>query len=551
MEQDIRKYALHNALKFEGKANPGSVIGQLFSNNPELKKKAGEVSKKVQEIVTKVNKMSLEEQKKELKKIAPELLEEKKPKEKRTELKELDDISRKIIMRFAPSPSGPMHIGHAMTGGLTSLYCKKYNGKFILRIEDTNSDNIDLDAYKMIPEEAEWIFGNVSEVWIQSDRMQIYYDYARKLIEMNSCYVCTCSQEEFREYVTKTLNCPCRSLSVKEQIERWERMFDKKKGFKEGEAVLRFKSGMQDNNPAMRDFPLVRINDSKHPRQGMKYRVWPLMNLCVTVDDIEAGMTHIIRAKDHMDNAKRQEKIYQALGKKFPHTYFVGRYNFEGIEISCSKTKEKIKKGEFKGWDDVRLPFLAALKRRGIQPEALLRFTKEVGLSQVDKKMDGADYFKIIYSYNREIIDPIAKRFFFVKGNCKIKIENEVKKIEVPLHPESKKLGMKKIKIGKEFYIHDVIKKNEIYRFMHIFNFKNNEFISEKYDQKLGAKIIHAVPVEDAVNVQVLMDNGEIIKGKGEGALRDLKEGEIIQFERQFFARLDDKKKMLFVYAHD
>jgi len=551
MEQDIRKYALQNALKFEGKANPGSVIGQLFSSNPELKKKAAEISKKVQEVLTKVNKMSLEEQRKELMRIAPELLEEK-VKEKRTELKELEGVKAgKVIMRFAPSPSGPMHIGHAMTGGLTSLYCKKYNGKFILRIEDTNSDNIDLEAYKMIPQEAEWIFGNVSEVWIQSDRMQKYYDYAKKLIEINSCYVCTCSQEKFKEYVTKTLNCPCRSISEKENLERWDMMFDKKKGYKEGDAVLRFKSGMQDCNPAMRDFPLVRINDSKHPRQGMKYRVWPLMNLCVTVDDIEAGMTHIIRAKDHMDNAKRQEKIYQALGKKFPQTYFVGRYNFEGIEISCSKTKEKIKKGEFKGWDDVRIPFLAALKRRGIQPEALLRFTKEVGLSQVDKKMDGKDYFKIIYSYNREIIDSTSKRFFFVKGDCKIKIENEVKSVNVPLHPENNKMGMKKIKVGKEFYVYDVIKKNETYRFMHMFNFKNGEFISEAYDPKMKAKIIHAVPVEDAVNVQVLMENGEIIKGKGEGALKDLKEGEIIQFERMFFAILEDKKKMLFVYTHD
>jgi len=83
-------------------------------------------------------------------------------------------------MRFAPSPSGPMHIGHAITGGMTALYVKKYGGKFILRIEDTNSDNIDIEAYDMLPEDAEWIFGNVTEVWIQSDRMEVYYSYAKK-----------------------------------------------------------------------------------------------------------------------------------------------------------------------------------------------------------------------------------------------------------------------------------------------------------------------------------------------------------------------------------
>ena len=98
--------------------------------------------------------------------------------------------------------------------------------------------------------------------------------------------------------------CNCRSLSVKENLERWKKMLDKK-GYKTGEVVLRFKSSMQDSNPAMRDFPLARINETPHPLQKKKYRVWPLMNLAVTVDDIELKMTHVIRGKDHKDNAKR------------------------------------------------------------------------------------------------------------------------------------------------------------------------------------------------------------------------------------------------------
>lgn len=90
-----------------------------------------------------------------------------------------------------------------------------------------------------------------------------------------------------------------------------------KENYKVGEAVLRFKSSMQDSNPAMRDFPLARINESEHPKQKKKYRVWPLMNLAVSVDDIELGMTHIIRGKDHMDNAKRQKKIFDILERNF------------------------------------------------------------------------------------------------------------------------------------------------------------------------------------------------------------------------------------------
>ena len=83
MDKDIEKYALHNALKFQGKANPGAVLGQLFAENPALKEQAKELSKKIQEIVKQVNNLSPEEQRKKLEKLAPELLEEKKEKKKK------------------------------------------------------------------------------------------------------------------------------------------------------------------------------------------------------------------------------------------------------------------------------------------------------------------------------------------------------------------------------------------------------------------------------------------------------------------------------------
>ena len=546
MKDLILKYALANAVKFNGKANPGAVIGAVFGLDPELKKKAKEIGQEVAKVVKEVNAMSLDDQKAKLDSLGG--VEEKKN-VLREGLKELKNaVKGKVVMRFAPSPSGPMHIGHAMTGGLTSLYCKKYDGKFILRIEDTNPGNIYPDAYKMIPDEADWVFGNVSEVWIQSDRMKIYYKYLEKLIKLNSCYVCTCSQEQFKEKSKNKEDCPCRKLDVKENQERWKKMLDKK-GYKEGEVVVRFKSGMQDKNPAMRDFPLARINENEHPRQGDKFRVWPLMNLSVTVDDIEAGMTHIIRAKEHADNSKRQEKMFKVLGKKFPETYFLGRYNFTGLQISCSKTKEKIEKGEFSGWDDIRLPFIAALRKRGLRPEAFMKFTEEVGISNVDKSMSGEEYFKKIYSFNKEILDPISKRFFFVEGSSKVKIKHCLKEVSVPNHPE-KDLGNRKLGLTEEFYVKDKIGKG-VYRFMHLFNFSDLKFVSAEYDAELKAKIIHAVPVEGAVDVEVLMDDGKVLKGKGEKALTTLSEGSVVQFERFAFVRLDKKGKTLrFVYTH-
>jgi len=566
LDLEIEKYVLDNASKYDGKASPGAVIGHVIAAFPDVKSDMKNVSKKINDKIREINALGLDAQKKLIDEKYPELLEEK-THDRSDELKELDDVDPKkgVLMRFAPSPSGPMHIGHAITGGLTSLYVKKYGGKFILRIEDTNSDNIDLDAYEQLPVDAAWIFGNVSEVWVQSDRMQVYYDYIEKFFDKDAIYVCSCSQDEFKEHVLKKENCPCRDLPTTEHRKRWKKMFDKNHGYKEGDVVVRFKSDMQHKNPAMRDFPLVRINDSEHPRQGLKYRVWPLMNLCVTVDDIEAGMTHIIRAKDHADNAKRQEMMFQALGLDwFPKTYFVGRYNFEGLEISCSKTKAKIKAGEFKGWDDIRVPFLQALKRRGYQPQAFMKYTRLVGISPVDKTVSAEEFFKTINSFNKEIIDSLSSRFFILRNPKKIKVEGAPKlNIILDLHPNNHE-GGRNFQTGELFYVEegDLIsfKDGGLYRLMDCLNFKSKGesfvFDSEDYEvyKEKGKRIVHWLPADaDLVKVNVLMPDNSELECLGEPSLKSLKVGDIIQAERFGFMRLDKEEdgKFFFWYTHN
>jgi glutamyl-tRNA synthetase len=188
-------------------------------------------------------------------------------------------------------------------------------------------------------------------------------------------------------------------------MKRWKKMLDKSdKGFKQGEAVLRFKSNMKHKNPAMRDFPLARINTTKHPLQGTKYKVWPLMNLAVTVDDIETKMTHIIRGKDHRDNAERQKMMYEALGigKKFPWTGFLGRIHFKGMELSTREFRKGIEEGKYTGWDDPRLPTLLALKKQGCKPMAFWRFAERIGISENDKTFDKKEFFQLLDYFNRQ-----------------------------------------------------------------------------------------------------------------------------------------------------
>lgn len=390
-DKKIRGYALKNAIAYEGKAQQGSIVSALF--NEGLKKEDMKTyGKKISEIVKKVNAMSLDEQKKEFEKVKDIIS----VREEREGLPELPHTEKGVVMRIAPSASGPMHLFHGINASLSFDYVQKYGGKFYVRIEDTNPENIDPKSYKMIEDDAKWLTKNKAIVAIQSDRMDLYYNYAEKLIKGKNAYVCTCSGDDFRKFADEKKDCPCRNL--KDQLERWEKMF---KEFKEGEAVLRFKSDMKHKNPAMRDFPLARINETSHPRQKKKYRVWPLMNLAVSVDDIEMKMTHIIRGKDHRDNAKRQELVFEALGKKYPWTGFLGRYHFKDMEISTSLFRKQIEAGKYKGWDDPKLPTLVSLKKRGYKPEAFWKMAEHIGLSEVDKTLDKKDFFRLLDNFNK------------------------------------------------------------------------------------------------------------------------------------------------------
>jgi len=392
-----RAYALKNAVAHDGKVNQGSVISSLFHEG--LKKdKVKDYIKDISKIVKEINSLSFEEQKKEFEKLKDKISERK----VREGLPELPGAKKgRVIMRIAPSPSGAFHIGNALTASISFLFVQKYGGKFYVRIEDTNPENIYKPAYKLIKKDSDWLFDGKAKIVIQSERMELYYDYAEKLIKNKDAYICTCSSEKFREFVKKRKSCPCRKLSVKENLERWKKMFDK--FYKSGDAVLRFKSNMKHKNPAMRDFPLARINETPHPLQKKKYRVWPLMNLAVSVDDIEMKMTHIIRAKEHRDNAERQKMIFKVLGEKFPWVGFLGRWHIKEMRLSASQITKDIESGKYSGWGDLRLPTIQALKKKGYKPQAFWKFAEKIGLTETDKIIDQEEFFKLLDNFNKNV----------------------------------------------------------------------------------------------------------------------------------------------------
>ena len=552
LKENIRKYAFENAVRHNGKAVLGSIIGKLINEDPNIKNKLKEISKEIQLIINEVNKLSLEKQTDELKKIAPELLEKREKQE--IKLKELSNVSGKVIMRIAPFPSGPLHIGNARTIILNDEYCKKYKGKLLLIMDDTIGSEekpIVKEAYKLIPEGLDFLEVKYDKnIIYKSDRLEIYYKYAEELINKNKAYVCSCSSEELRENRKNEKDCKCRSQSVTENLKKWKLMFDKKT--KEGSFTLRIKTSMQDKNPAFRDRVIARISEREHPRVGKKYRVWPLLDFSWAIDDHLLNVTHVIRGKDLMIESDMEKYIWDIFKWKHAELIHNGLLQLEGVKISKSKAQKEVKSGEYFGWDDPRTWSLQSLKRRGIKAEAIRTFLLQFGLNQneVTAPIDG------LYSENRKLIEKEADRYFFIENPKKIKIKNipkSIKEAKAPLHPDLKK-GFRILKINDEFYVSDLIEKNKTYRFMHLFNFKNNEFVSEEYEQGLNAKMIHWLPVsKDLVNIEVLMPDGSVKKGLGEVDIKNVKENSVIQLERFAFCKLDkkEKNKLVFWYTHN
>jgi glutamyl-tRNA synthetase len=550
MKNKILKYALQNAIHYEGKANQGAVIGKLIQEDPSVKSKLKELAPEISKVIKDIQKLTVEEQTEKLKELAPELLEKKKKEEKK--IPDLPNAKEgKVVMRVAPYPSGPLHIGNAKPFIMNDELVKKYKGKLILVMDDTIGSvekTTDKEAYKLIPEGLDWLgIKYDKKILFKSDRLEIYYDYAKQLIEKDKAYVCTCDSEKMREYRRKAMICDCRKHSIDVNLEGWGKMFNE---YKEGEAALRIKTDMDHPNPAFRDRVLFRISEREHPRVENKYRVWPLLEMSWAIDDHLLGMTHILRGKDLMMESEMEYFIWDIFGWKHPEIIYSGLLQIEGIKLSKSKAQKEVESGEYIGWDDPRSWSLQSLKRRGIRPEAIRKFIISFGLNRNEIKVP----IETLFTENRKILDEEVNRYFFVENPQKISIKEAPEIVaELPLHPDNKKRGMRKLKTNGKFYVSEDIKKSKTYRFMHLYNFKNEKFLGKEMDVKLKAKLIHWLPQDGVLDAEVFMPDGKTKKGVIEKTASKIKVDEMIQLERFGFVRLDkkEKNKLYFWYAHD
>lgn len=560
LELEIRKMVLDNAVKYDGKPDVKSVMGALLGSRAELRSRAAEIKTIVEKTVTSVAKLTLDDQIAELKKIAPEMLVEQKPVEtsEKKELPELPNVDKwsKIVMRLAPFPSGPLHIGNARMVILNDYYVKRYNGELILVFDDTIGSTekiVEPDAFDLIPEGLDYLGVDYHKAVYKSDRLELFYKYAVDLIKRGDAYVCDCDAKVWRtQHKAKGIPCACRNLPVENNLDRWEKMLDGT--YPERAAAVRLKTGMTDPDPAMRDHVILRISETEHPRVGSKYRVWPLLEYSWGIDDHELGVSHIIRGKDLVKEGKIEQFIWSLYGWQHPELMYYGRLKFQDAKLSKSKSSKEVRDGTYTGWDDPRTWSLQSLERRGIHPDAIRKVMLDLGLSIVDISIS----MKSIYAENRKIRDADAPRVFFVENPEWVNIEgNTLKYAEAPVHPDYPERGIRKIplhpvdgklEVGLQRSDIENLKKGALFRLKDFANFtletkKPIELKLESYDvedvRAVGGSIIHWIPKEGSVPVELTQIDGSIVRGLAEPGFSKLPEGTFLQFERVGFAKIN------------
>ncbi|MFH0710986.1 MAG: glutamate--tRNA ligase [Candidatus Aenigmatarchaeota archaeon] len=550
MKDLILKHTLINAVEHEGKADLQSVIGKIIAEDPKYKEKIKELISQIKKTVEEVNSWNQEKRSKELKKFG---------KIEKEEVKEegLHELANakfgKVVMRLAPYPSGPLHIGNARMVILNDEYSKRYHGKLYLVFDDTIGSEekpIIPEGYDLILESLKWLGVKHENPIYKSDRLQIFYDYAKELIEMGDAYVCFCKADVLRKNRVEGISCEHRNQSVHDNLKLWKNMIDGK--YQEGQAVVRLKTDMKHPNFAFRDRVLLRVVRRRHPRVGTKYHVWPLLEFSWAIDDHLLGVTHILRGKDLLMEDMMEEHIWKNFMWDKPEFIHYGLISLDEMKLSKTESRKNIEKGVYQGWDDPRTWSMQSLKRRGIKPEAVRRFVLKMGLSQADVSVPA----EILYAENRKLIDSEANRYFAVLNPVEIKIEKspKIKEAKAPVHPDFPKKGKRKLQVGERIFIEkDDLEKldGKEVRLMDLYNVKlgkNSKFIDKELRMELPK--IQWVS-EPNVEIKIVMPDGTVKTGMAEKNVKDLNKDELIQLMRIGFCRVDSVgKETVLYFAH-
>ncbi len=346
----------------------------------------------------------------------------------------------RIATRFPPEPNGYPHLGHAQTICLNFGLAKEFGGTCNLRYDDTNPETEDTEFVAALEDAVRWLGFDPAEICFASDYFEQFYAWAVELVEKDLAYVDSQSGDDIRKNrgtVTQAgVDSRYRTRPSEESVRLLAEM--RRGEHPDGSHVLRAKIDMANDNMLLRDPLMYRIRrDAHHYRRGSEWSIYPLYDWAHGQGDAIERITHSICTLEFDVHRPLYDWFLDAIGIEEPrnHQYEFARFNLDYTVMSKRKLRSLVEDGHVRGWDDPRMPTIAAQKRRGVRPEAIRAFFDQVGITKVDGSIDLAFYEHAI----RDDLNHIAPRVMAVSNPLGLVIENlpadETTWIDAPYWP--------------------------------------------------------------------------------------------------------------------
>ena len=367
----------------------------------------------------------------------------------------------RVQTRFPPEPNGFLHIGHAKAIVVDFGAADDFNGKCILRLDDTNPETEDSDFVHSIIEDIRWLGYEPAEDRYASDYFEQLYVWAEKLITEGLAYVDDQDSEAISAgrggYGKPGVNSPFRDRSVEENLDLFRRM--RAGEFADGTHVLRAKIDMSHENMQMRDPIMYRIRAVHHHRTGDEWPIYPTYDWAHGQSDAIEGVTHSLCTLEFESHRPLYDWFLEQLGVVDPPR----QYEFARLELTHTVTSKRrlaklVNDGVVDGWDDARMPTLRGLRRRGYPAAALRAFCREVGTTRTNSRQS----IEYLEAYVRRDLNATAQRRMGVLDPLKLRLTNwptdadgnpVVEHFEVANNPERPEDGTRLIPFTGELWI--------------------------------------------------------------------------------------------------
>ncbi|KAL4447374.1 hypothetical protein ABPG77_007407 [Micractinium sp. CCAP 211/92] len=330
----------------------------------------------------------------------------------------LKETGGKVVTRFPPEPNGYLHIGHAKAMFVDFGMAAQNDGVCYLRFDDTNPEAEKQEYIDHIQEIVGWLGWKPWKITYSSDYFDQLYAFAVQLIKSGNAYVCHQTGDEIKDYRERREPSPWRDRPIEESLKLFE---DMRRGLvDEGKATLRMKMDHKNENYNMFDLIAYRIKFVEHPHAGDKYCVYPSYDFTHCLVDALENITHSMCTLEFETRRASYYWLLEVLGTYKPLVWEYSRLNITHNVMSKRKLNRLVTDKYVHGWDDPRLLTLAGLRRRGVTPQAINNFCREIGVT----RSEGEVHLHKLDHHIRADLDATSRRALGVLRPLRVVITN-------------------------------------------------------------------------------------------------------------------------------